>query len=67
MRSWQRYSEFARSPLPKTLFSHSLRSTICNPEHLHTMRTLQITNGGPERAKKTEFEGETRQIEQTQN
>ena len=46
------YTEFARFPLsfPQTLFSHSLRSTICNPGHPHLMRTLRITNSGPERA-----------------
>jgi len=36
--------------LPQSLFSRSLRSTICNPGHPHPMRTLRITNG-PERAK----------------
>jgi len=42
------------SPLspPHTPFSRSLRSTICNPEHPHPIRTLWITNGRPERAKK---------------
>jgi len=45
---------FARSPpsLPQTLFSRSLRSTIFDPGHPHPMRTLWITNGGPERVKK---------------
>jgi len=54
------YSAFARSPLslPQSLFSRSLRSTICNLGHPHPMRTLRITNGGHERAKKTEFGGE---------
>jgi len=63
------YSEFARSPLslPQTLFSHSLRSTICNPVHPLPMKTLRITNGGPERAKKTELRGERGKIEQAQN
>ena len=44
---------FARSPLslPQIPFSRSLRSTICNPGSPHPMRTLRITNGGPERAK----------------
>jgi len=48
-----RYSVFARSrlTLPQTPFSRSLRS-ICDPGHPHPMRTLQITNGGPERARK---------------
>jgi len=47
------YSVFARSPLfsPQTPFSRSLRSTIGNPGHPHSMRTLWIANGGPERAK----------------
>ena len=52
------FSVFARSPLslPQTPCSRSLRSTICNPRHPHPMRTLRITNGGPERVKKkTEF------------
>ena len=31
------------------------------------MRTLRIANGGPERAKKTEFGGERGEIVQTQN
>jgi len=31
------------------------------------MKTLRITNGGPERAKKTEFGGERGEIVQTQN
>jgi len=38
--------------LPQSTFSRSLRSTICNPGHPHPMRTLWITSGGPERAKK---------------
>jgi len=48
------YSVFARSllSLPQTPFSRSLRSTICNPGHPYSIRTLRITNGGPERAKK---------------
>ena len=46
------YSVFARSPLPQSPFFRSLRSTICNLGHPHPMRTLWITNGGPERAKK---------------
>ena len=48
------YSVSARSPLslPQSPFSRSLRSTICDPGHPHPMRTLRITNGGPERAKK---------------
>ena len=47
------YSVLARSPLSllQSPFSRSLRSTICNPGHSHPMRTLRITNGGPERAK----------------
>jgi len=68
---WERarYSMFARSPLslPQSLFPRSLRSTICNPGHPHPMRTLRITHGGPERAKKTEFRGERREIVLTQN
>jgi len=50
----ENYSVFARSPLslPQSLFSRSLRSTICNPGHPHPMGTLRITNEGPERAKK---------------
>ena len=61
-------SVFARSPLslPQSLFSRSLRSTICNPGHPHPMRTPRITNGGPERAKK-HFGGERREIVQTPN
>jgi len=45
---------FARSTLslPQGLFSRSLRSTICNPGHPHPMRTLRITNDGPEREEK---------------
>jgi len=48
------YSVLARSSvsLPETPFSRSLRSTICIPGHPHPMRSLWITNGGPERAKK---------------
>jgi len=44
----------SRSPLslPQSPFSRSLRSTIGNPGHPHPMRTLRITNGGPERATK---------------
>jgi len=38
--------------LPQSPFSRSLRSNICNLGHPHPMRTLRITNGGPERAKK---------------
>jgi len=38
--------------LSQSLFSRSLRSTICNSGHPHPMRTLRITNGGPERAEK---------------
>jgi len=55
------YSEFSRPPLffPQTLFSHSLRSTICDAGYPNPRRTLRITNGGSERAKKkTVFGGE---------
>jgi len=65
------YSVSARSPLslPQSPFSRSLRSTICDPGHLHPMRTLRITNGGPERAKKKRSLGEREggEIVQTQN
>jgi len=46
-------SVFARSPisLPRTPFSRSLTSPICNPGP-HPKRTLWTTKGGPERATK---------------
>jgi len=62
-------SVFSRSPLslPQSLFPRSLRSTICNPGHPHPMRTLRITNGGPERAVKQSLGREREEIVQTQN
>jgi len=45
---------FARSPLslPLTPLFRSFRSVICNPGRSHWMGMPQITNGGPERARK---------------